>query len=305
MHVVAIKDGQIIGTFLSFPYNLQTNDKIFKGSTVTGLTTAPEFRGQLISQYLVLTMEEQLFINNYDIATFWPDNRKNQSGSSYNIYGSNRMRTEFVTDVRLFLRAYDCKETARAAGAGKFTELLLTAYNLVYSFTVSLSDHLEVKIYERPDIEEICTYLSTVQRKDVLHRQYATEELKRKFEFHSGSLNSVCVVMKKRGNIAGVLFGFTNPVKDQNITYIQVDGLLMDSSLNAHEKKMLMSATDHLIYKYYGCTGAIASASVTNINLGKIGYSKIAVQTFGYNVYNPVLEPHLPQDIQDWMMELR
>ena len=93
MHVVAMIDGQIIGTFLSFPYNLQIDDKTFKGTTVTGLTTSPEFRGQKISQYLVLTMEECLIINNYDLLTFWLDNRKNQSGSSYNIYSSNRMRT--------------------------------------------------------------------------------------------------------------------------------------------------------------------------------------------------------------------
>jgi len=79
------------------------------------------------------------------------------------------------------------------------------------------------------------------------------------------------------GNVQELIYGFTNPVKDED-KYFQVDGLIFHPGLSYTQKRRILSSFEKTISDRYGSFSIVVPGNVSTDNLLKYGYLPVARQ---------------------------
>ena len=299
---VTKSENEIQGFFCIIPLCFAKENVLQSASLVTGLSCRSNHRGSGISQYLVLETEERIVKNNEEYGLFWLDQRHQQQGGSFQVYGKDRMKTDWGCSVSLYAKTYDYPKALKSVVLSRLEKLGLRINLALFPPNRSVKAPLDIQLFQRSDIRETLEFLSEFQKQCSLHRVFSEAELLHRFLFSQDDVHGIALLMRKAGRLRGLFFGFTNPVGTKGTCYAQIDGLVFHPDLTYAEKRRLLASCEAEILERWGCFSAVVPETVTTENLLKYGYIPFVNQTLGANFYTDTVSP---EDIKNSFVELR
>ncbi len=299
--MVARNNRCIAGIVLGFPIYLMHRNEIMECVIGTGLSTLPDFRGQGLSQLLVLSVDRKAFLKGSRHMFTWFDGRHSWNGSSYEVF-VGRKKVWCATGVQILAKSLDYIAANQVEKLNCFEKICVKATMRLFPAGNKLRLGYDLVPLTENDLEACHRFYLKNQTGNPYKRYLSREALWKKATYHEGPIRSVVFLMKKNKRIKGLIFGFTNPVGSGK-RYFQVDSVLFEG-LSYSERRLFMAAIEHVLLHDFKCFSVVIPASVANLNLMKHGYFPVTKQIF-CTLYKPEESDYTENTHRNLMVELR
>lgn len=274
---IAKKDGELAGAYLSFPTKQRIGEEPITSYIGTGLSTQPKYRGQGLSQLLWLKAIEFYLSSESPISYAWLDVRHNWEGTSYKIFGKDKEKVHLNKLVNFYAKSFEYDTAVEVGKLGKVEKMGIKLTSGLFPTKYEEPTGYEISPVEPKDSELIKYFIDEYQSKGELKREISPDGLVHRLGFSKNGFSSFAYGLQSRGNIYGLIFGFTNPVGNQ-AKFLQVDGMLFHPDVKYKDKKKFISSCEQIARDEFGCFSSVIPGSVTNDGLIRYGYVPVAKQ---------------------------
>jgi len=274
---IARNGPDLVGLVLGIRTDFMFNETVIAAYIGTGLSSDPDFRAKGIGQLMWLNDIEHFLENHASISFAWLDIRHAWAGSSYSTYGGDPSKVHFKRIIDFYAKAIDYQKSAAVGELNAIEKLGIRSATLLFTSNIGLPGHFELEIGSHAAARDYAGFIHEFQSDNDIKRYFSKEELARRISFSQGRVNGVALAVRGRGRIQALMYGFTNPVKDED-NYFQVDGLIFHPELSYAKKRRILSSFEKTISDRYGSFSIVVSENVSTDNLLKYGYLPVEKQ---------------------------
>ena len=304
-------------------------NRLWRGTLTTGLTTASAHRGKGYSQFVYLRYLNALIAAGMQFSLGWLDADRTQSGTSYRVHTADDALTEAVSLRRVYGKALNLRQAGWRAGLGHRKRSIVRVANALFPVrempgtdpsslvprsagvspafpararTVRVSRGYEVA--EARGHEEACGRLvAEIEGAAPLRRETLVGDLSRWLAFRGEGMEGVGRVLLKSGEVLAFAYGYTNPISD-GAHYLSLDGVFLHPRLGYRAKRAFLAFLAAEARDRYDCCGIIAIQGACAEPLAKYGYLPFAHTVLGAISLTPELAIS-PEMLEPLRVELR
>jgi len=288
------RDERYIGCFLSFPRSYRQGDRAWLGtfSVISCLSIIPDVRGRGIAQLLALLIKEIDAKSDHSFSCYYLDQRKNGSGSSFQLWGTRQSRTYLINQITLLGKSFDWRKSRKYGQLNSFFTLAAWGIQMLFP---SRRGHafpggrcVETGAVEHlPVIREL---IETADRLSPIRRIYDDGELSRMIHFRKNAFHALSYcLLDGDGRADGFLFGYKLPLGERDCAFF-ADGIIFRPGLPYGVSRSFLSECEGRLRDEEGCVGATLVSTASPESLLKYGYVPFDSQILG-------VEPYVEMDL--------
>ena len=189
--------------------------------------------------------------------------------------------------IPLYAKPLRCATAARLGNLPWWQGMGLHVLALRHRAGRALPPGLSMLPFTAADAEECAAFLTEQQPKNGIRRRFSPAPFSRRCTFTEGGIRAAGLIFREAGQIAGVAWGYVNPVSDSD-AYWALDGAVFHTGLPAPRRAACLSAMEGHVRDTFGCFAVMAPGSVCREPLERLGYIVVRRYHVGAMAYQEV-----------------
>jgi hypothetical protein len=288
------QDGRYIGCILSFPrsYSQDNRMNLETFSVISCLSIVPNVRGSGIAQLLSFLIQEIDAKRGYSFSCSYLDQRKNSSGSSFQLWGTRKSRMHTINKIPLLAKSFDWRKSRKYGQLNIFLTLAARGIQLLFP---SRRGHAfpggrSVQTGALEHLSAVRDLIDAADRLLPIRRIYDDEELSRMIHFRKNAFHVLSYCLLNGDSRADAfLFGYKLPLGERDCAFF-ADGIIFRPGLPYSLRRSFLSECEGRLRYEEGCIGATLVCTASPESLLKYGYVPFDSQVL-------VVEPYVEMDL--------
>ncbi len=266
------------------------------GLLSTGLSTTARWEGTgLIDMLLTMHALNQLEAG-HAFSLHWRATESQQGNAPRSLHRAQC--------IPLFAKPLRCAQAIQRGGLSWWQGLGVRCLALRHPVRTNLPPQLSVSAFAPGRATDYATFLNEFQPENKLQRRFFPETIQKQCTFVKGALRGLGLTFYDGDSLAGMIWGYVNPVDNNNAAYFAIDGAIFHPSLPASHCLHCLQALEAHVRDDLDCFAVLVPASVCRLPLGKRGYIPVRRYALGGMNYHECPQA-TPESIGNSFIELR